>query len=105
MRNKFKKLFIKEIIVEKEIVKEEIITHIKKIELDIVVPKYSRDLMFWDKEQAKEFYLFLCSKYISYIKEWKKEIADEIQKIISDLVILWEWIQYYGLTKEYSVKG
>lgn len=92
MRDKIKNFFKRKII------------NIYRYEFDIKTPAFDKWLMFSDQEQAKQFYLFMCWKYINLIKETKKEEAQELAKIIQDFVLLSEWLWFYGLTQYYSIK-
>lgn len=97
MREKIKKLFIKEIIIEKEV-------PVYKIELDIVVPQYSNKEIFSVPDSVKNFYLFLCSNYIRDLTSGNVQDAKRTERLINDLVVMWEGINFHGLKTVYKIK-
>ena len=92
MLTRIKKLFTREVV------------YFSRIEIDLKVPQFDKQYMFWDKDQAKQFYLFMCANYIKSLKNGNIELSKHIGSMIQDFVILGEWIEFYGLTKEYSIK-
>lgn len=73
MRKKFKQFFEK-----------------REIIISIEQPDYKTEYMYLNQDQIRNTYMFLCDRYIKYLKNWEYQDAKTIKKLIEDYIIIWE---------------
>jgi hypothetical protein len=67
----------------------------KKIVISIEQPKYDITYMFYNQQQTKNTYSFLCDRYLKYLKSWEYEASKVVKKLIEDYVIVCEELNDY----------